>query len=168
MGAFRCGEPHRSLAAGILFQIKQQKFTAILARDRQHLLAFDLEAVAGFEGLVGYSDGAAGYLEPAVGVAEGVGDGGAGCEGGGEEVGVGIKVEGTGVAVHGGEEVKLVGLGLDGEGLLLVFRGYAELVGHEPDLEHVEGLGGGGVHFAVADARAGRHVLQLAGAEDLA
>lgn len=72
------------------------------------------------------------------------------------------------VCIWAGEQVELVGLGVDGELLLLVLRRDAYLVGHEPDLEQVESLVAGGVHLAVADAGAGGHVLEFAGDEGLA
>jgi hypothetical protein len=56
-------------------------------------------------------------------------------------------------------------LGDRGQRLLLVARGDAALLRHDPDLEEVDGLGLARIIFAMLDARAGRHALELAGAD---
>ena len=48
------------------------------------------------------------------------------------------------------------------------FGGMPSWLGNEPYLEQVEGLGGGGIHLAVAHAGTRRHVLELAGNQRLA
>ena len=130
---------------------------------------FAAGAVAGGEGLAVEGEGAAHQLEPeAAPGAEEVVDGGAGVEA--EAVDFGVLVDGGGVvaSVWGDDEDFSEGVAV-GLGVPFGVAGdEACLVGEDPDLEEVEVLVGVGVAFAVGDAGAGAHELDVAGEEGAA
>ncbi len=106
-------------------------------------------------------------LEPAVALgAERVGKGLARVEVGQVDAGVLMDGEGAIAAVGGGDGLPAVVTAFGGEGFLVVGGLMAFAIGEEPDLVEVDGLGGGGVEFAVEDARAGGNALDFARAED--
>ena len=153
----------------ILIQFKNEGFDAVGAGlDGDFDFLGEGEAVALGHGLAVDGGGAAGELDPGMGVGECVLDLVGGVYPGGVEVGLGVPDEGVVAAVGGGDEVEEVRLLGDGEVALLVGGWDAGCFGEEPELEEVDWLRVRAVVLGVAYAGAGGHVLGIARDEDAA
>jgi hypothetical protein len=135
-----------------------------MADDRQFIGLSQGDRIALIDGFTIDDRAASGNLEPVISIGiDGHGDRFSGSQNRGVEVHILMDGDGVIAAIAGGEQAELALFAGGGKGFLRIAGGDAGVLRDDPDLQQVGAPVGGGIEFAVGDARSGTQTLDIAG-----